>query len=171
VLNAAKEQTMKGATAWSEAITAMPKDEQLITLAIAVLQNRIDALPEDDRNELFELALELRRAEDAEESQSIWAAMREVLAQRPMTARRLPTPERPAPAGRAKKWAQATGNRIRQLRAERDWTQTELAERAGLPQSHICRIERAEYTATNKTLQKIAKAFGVELTQIDPSGE
>jgi DNA-binding XRE family transcriptional regulator len=160
---------MKGATALSDALSALPEDEQLITMAVAVLRKRIDALPSEDRDELFELVQELPRAKTAEEVRSLWTAIQEILAQRPMTARPLPPVGDRALAGKSKRWAQAVGKRVRRLRSERGWTQVELAERAGLPQSHVCRIERAVYTATFKTLDKIARAFGVEAGQIDPS--
>jgi ribosome-binding protein aMBF1 (putative translation factor) len=162
---------MNSVTTWNDAIGGMSEGEQLITMAVAVLQNRIDTLPEDDRNELVELVMEWPKAKTAEESRSIWVAMREILAQKPMTARRLSLPNEISDTGKAKKWAERVGSRIRQLRTERGWTQTELAEKAGLPQPHVCRIERAEYTATYKTLEKIAKAFGVEIEQINPSND
>lgn len=156
------------ATAWNDVINEMPEDEQLITMAVAVVQNRIDTLPEDDRNELFELVLELPKAKTREESRAIWVAMREILAQKPMTARRMPAAGEATPSGKSKKWAEYIGSQIRQMRTDRGWTQMELAQKSGLPQSHISRIEKAEYTATYKTLEKIARAFGVEVGQIDP---
>ena len=47
-------------------------------------------------------------------------------------------------------------------------TQTDLAKKAGLPESHISRLENAEIRATNLTLVKIAKALGVSVGDIDP---
>ena len=52
------------------------------------------------------------------------------------------------------------GARIRQLRTAKGVSQTELAERAGLVQCHIVRIEQGRYSVGLDTLQAIAKALG-----------
>lgn len=52
------------------------------------------------------------------------------------------------------------GERIRQLRTERGISQVELAEKAGLVQPHIPRIEQGRYSVGFDTLQAIAKALG-----------
>lgn len=52
------------------------------------------------------------------------------------------------------------GERIRQLRSERGISQVELAERAGLVQPHIPRIEQGRYSVGFDTLQAIAKVLG-----------
>lgn len=52
------------------------------------------------------------------------------------------------------------GERIRQLRTERGISQVELAEKAGLIQPHIVRIEQGRYSVGLDTLQAIAKALG-----------
>ena len=52
------------------------------------------------------------------------------------------------------------GERIRQLRSERGISQVELAEKAGLIQPHIVRIEQGRYSVGLDTLQAIAKALG-----------
>jgi len=52
------------------------------------------------------------------------------------------------------------------LRLKRGWTQQELAERAGTKQANISRLENARLNPSVDTLQKIARAFGVELAVI-----
>ena len=59
------------------------------------------------------------------------------------------------------------GERIRQLRAERGMSQTELAERAGLVQCHIVRIEQGRYSVGFDTLQAIAKALGCTVDMVE----
>lgn len=61
------------------------------------------------------------------------------------------------------------GERIRQLRTERGISQVELAERAGLIQPHIVRIEQGRYSVGLDTLQAIAKAVGctVDIVAVD----
>lgn len=54
-----------------------------------------------------------------------------------------------------------TGQRIRKLRRERDWTQSELGERAGVNYRNIPRYETDKLNPGLKVLQKFADAFGV----------
>jgi DNA-binding XRE family transcriptional regulator len=49
------------------------------------------------------------------------------------------------------------------LRLELGLTQAELAERCGVDQGDISRIERGETSPTTTTLQRIADALGAEL--------
>lgn len=51
------------------------------------------------------------------------------------------------------------GQRVAELRKEKGMTQTELAERCGLSQSHIARIERGMYNFQLYTLSQIANAL------------
>ena len=53
------------------------------------------------------------------------------------------------------------GKRIAQLRNERGLTQKELAERTGMQQGNIARIEAGKYSARFDTLQTIAEAMGL----------
>lgn len=59
------------------------------------------------------------------------------------------------------------GLRIVTLRKMREWSQEELARRAGLDRGHISRIEAGKYAITIETLQAIAEAFGMTLDIID----
>jgi transcriptional regulator with XRE-family HTH domain len=57
-----------------------------------------------------------------------------------------------------------TAANIRELRERREFSQAELAKRAGMKQSAISRIEQAEYSAwTYKTLQRVADALDARL--------
>lgn len=44
-------------------------------------------------------------------------------------------------------------------RMQRNWSQAELAQKAGLHQSQVARIENGEQLPNSQTLGKIAKAF------------
>lgn len=65
-------------------------------------------------------------------------------------------------------WTEYVAAKIRKLREQRGWTQTQLAEEAGLTQSHVCRIENAVHSPSWKTITRIAKALGVAHGDIDP---
>lgn len=56
------------------------------------------------------------------------------------------------------------GNKVLALRLEREWSQAELAKRAGTRQANISRIENGQANPTLKVIQNLANAFGVELS-------
>jgi len=53
--------------------------------------------------------------------------------------------------------------RVRALREARNWSQNELARRAGIAQSIVSRLEAGKVTSLHlETLERLAKAFGVK---------
>ena len=66
-------------------------------------------------------------------------------------------------------WKKFVSARVRQMRGERDWTQKQLAKKSGISQSHISRIEGQSLSPNRKTITKLAKAFGVEISDFDPT--
>ena len=58
------------------------------------------------------------------------------------------------------------GQRIRQLRKAREWTQQDLAERAQLDYKYVGAIERGERNITLDNIEKIATGFGLEVHQL-----
>lgn len=139
-----------------------------IVLAVTVVFDRLGALSKPDRDALAELMVELPGADSAEERESIRRAMVEILAQSPPSVRELPLAREEPLSGGLRTWAQEVGGRIKRLREQSGLTQIRLAEKAGLTQSHISRLEHADHSPTNMTLQKIADALGVDVGQIDP---
>ena len=154
----------------SETYEGLPENVKSAMLALSILIDRIGSLPKADRDDLFELLQEWRRTDDPEERRNIHRAMDTILAQVPIKAR--PMPIRPEEMGEMPKGlkalAQHVGGRIREHRERAKLTQVELAERSGLPQSHISRLENGEHSATNMTLEKIAKALGIGIKDLDP---
>jgi len=60
-------------------------------------------------------------------------------------------------------------NRLRVLRAERDWSQAELAERLGVSRQTINAIEREKYDPSLPLAFQMARLFGMSIEQIfDP---
>ena len=55
---------------------------------------------------------------------------------------------------------------ISQYREERGWTEYQLAERSGLPQSTISSWYRKNMIPTIPSLEKICSAFGITLSQL-----
>lgn len=58
------------------------------------------------------------------------------------------------------------GERVRQLRKEKNLSQEELSFRANLHRTYIGMIERAEKNITLANIEKIAKALNVELKEL-----
>ncbi len=57
-------------------------------------------------------------------------------------------------------------NRIKVLRAERDWTQADLADRVGISRQAVISIEKYKYTPSLELAFKIAEAFGVSIDRV-----
>lgn len=55
------------------------------------------------------------------------------------------------------------GAAVRQMREDRGWTQTRLAEAAGMTQSALARFEVGGTVPTLALLERIAQAFGAQL--------
>ncbi|MGA2060653.1 MAG: helix-turn-helix transcriptional regulator [Thermoguttaceae bacterium] len=143
--------------------------EAALTMAIAVLVERIRALPKEDKNDLFELAKALFVAETTEEEESAANAIREILEQSVINVKSLDLQDETGQG--LKKWIDYIGGRIKQAREFAGLTQTELSTRAGLPQSHISRLENGQHSPSFATLEKIAKALNIPISQLDPSAE
>ena len=60
------------------------------------------------------------------------------------------------------------GTKIKELREEAGFSQTDLASRSGLTQSHVSRLENGDHSPSNKTLSRIADALGKSVGDLDP---
>ena len=65
----------------------------------------------------------------------------------------------------SKKELKAFGRRVKELRIERDLTQSELAEKVGLSNNFIGMVERGERNTSVDKIFKLAKAFNIKLAQ------
>ena len=52
------------------------------------------------------------------------------------------------------------------LRAERDWTQADLANKVGISRQAVISIEKYKYTPSLELAFKIAEAFGVSIDTV-----
>ncbi len=56
------------------------------------------------------------------------------------------------------------GEKIRELREKKHWSQKQLAKKAGVSETYIKKYERGEVCPSNQTMYKLAKALGVDVT-------
>ena len=57
-------------------------------------------------------------------------------------------------------------NRIKVLRAERDWTQADLADKVGISRQAVISIEKYKYTPSLELAFKIAEVFVVSIDEV-----
>lgn len=60
----------------------------------------------------------------------------------------------------------ALGTRVRELRADRGWTQEELAHRTGFDRKSVNRVETAAYSPTVDRIFVLADALGVTASEL-----
>lgn len=145
---------------------ATHSDDEL-ALALRVIYKRISSLPTADRNDLKELFAEFAEAlavDDDERSESARKAIEEILNGAPSKVIVMEIPEG---TGKLRKWAEHIGKKTKQLRGAAGLTQEQLAEKTGIAQSYISRLEKCQHTPNALTLQKLAKGLGVPLSKLD----
>jgi len=149
--------------------TVMPEEmlNDPIALAIAVLVDRIRTLPKEDRNDLFALVEALETAQTEEDRDAIARGMREILRQQKSQV--LPMAFGGEPSEGLQRWMGFVSERIRHFREQAGLTQQELAEKTGLRQSHISRLEQGHHSPSALTVEKIAGALGIAISELDPS--
>ena len=58
------------------------------------------------------------------------------------------------------------GNRVRQLRTQRNWSQEELAEKTGFHRTYIGMVERAERNLSLTNIEVFAKTFEMTISEL-----
>lgn len=140
-------------------------DGNSFALAVAVIRERIDRLEEEDRQDLYEL-LPFLFLDDEDERQAAQVAVNEILDQKCFSVGAMDLPK--SPSENIEKWLEFISGRIKEARKSVGLTQAELSAKAGIPQSHISRLERGEHSPTTKTVRKIAVALGIAPKDLDP---
>lgn len=69
-------------------------------------------------------------------------------------------------SGVAKSIQTALGARIRKLRKALDWSQERLAEACGMHWTYIGQVERGERNLTLQSIQAIAKALNLKISDL-----
>jgi transcriptional regulator with XRE-family HTH domain len=63
-------------------------------------------------------------------------------------------------------WRDALGTRVRELRAERQWSQETLAERADIHTTYVSGIERGRRNVSIDILHRLAVAFEIDIRDL-----
>jgi len=58
------------------------------------------------------------------------------------------------------------GRKLRKLRRQKGWTQSYMAEHTGIGRAHISNLETGKKEAGLRTLEILAKSFGMSLPQL-----
>lgn len=150
-------------------IRSMSREERSVALAMSILMDRIEHLSKEDRDDLFALLKELVGTTTDEDRDAICDTMVEILDGKGVLIESDKVGEAGSVPERLTKWNEWVSKKIREARAEARLTQEQLAEKSGLPQSHISRIENAKHSPSRATIEKIARALGkpVELFDVN----
>lgn len=134
------------------------------------IKQRFQTLPEDQAECVVGLVNDLILAPDDEAKTEIATALVEILLPELMDWQGDDVGEDRTSEARRKLEAHRAyvGQQIKKHREELEMTQEELAEKAGIPQSHVCRLERGKHTATYLTIRKVAKALKTTPEKLDP---
>ena len=140
-------------------------DEHLV---VSYLLHRISSLSKEALADLAELGRDVANCESWEQFGEIAQTMREILFPDSV----LGDVQRSGPESkvteRLRRHSEFVGDKIKEHRESAHMTQTQLAEAAGLPQSHISRLENGQHSPSNKTVAKIAGALKVSIRDLDP---
>ncbi len=143
--------------------------DRAMTLNMLMFMERIALLPPEDQKDMVELIEEIPNAKTREDRESIVTAMQEILDQRPIRLQSIEPTTDQQPGQGLQKWMGYVSQKIQSLRKKEGLTQQELAEKSGLLQSHISRLEAGKHSPSHATLKRLATALGVPVADLDPS--
>lgn len=141
--------------------------EQII---VAFLLDKFRELPREAVSDLTSLGAALMSQEANDEDRyEIVETIREILFPEVIGGIQMGSAGSVKPTQKLQKRKEHISGVIKAKRKEKGLTQVQLAKKSGLPQSHISRLERAAHSPSFKTLEKVAKALGVSVGDIDPA--
>ena len=132
--------------------------------------DRILRLRLTQQRRILQLVELYQKAANEQEAIEIGEVLAEILFRDPesLVATRI-NDERSKDAGKAlERHRTYVGEQIRKWRQRVKMSQEELANKAGIPQSHVCRLETGKHAPTYVTIEKLAQALGVKPSQLDP---
>lgn len=149
--------------------TFSPKDFSVNELAVATLVNRMMSLDKEALGDLVSLGKELAKCGDEDTYREIVETIREVLFPELAGTIQMVDPKSIRPTERLAKMTAHIGKTIQARRKASGMTQITLAKAAGIPQSHVSRLESGLHSPSHKTLERIAKALGATVGELNPA--
>ncbi len=152
------------------------RDAALLRLALKELQSQVrkwlESLPQEvaeDVKELFELA---SKAESEQEKKEIGETIFELIWPDSLVVKieeefKLDH-EDTAVRKRLQEYRERVGREIKKERLKQRLSQANLADKAGILQSHVSRLETGKHVPTHYTIERIAEALGVSPSSLDP---
>lgn len=134
-------------------------------LVLSYLLHRFSTLPKEALADLASLGPELADCKSEAEFKEIAATIREIVFPELIGSIRAGSFGSES-SENLNKYASLVGKNIKQARERASLTQAQLAERTGLPQSHISRLECGAHSPSNRTLARIADALSIELREL-----
>ena len=117
------------------------QDSKVLALIFTVVSRRLHGLSADDLADLGQLADGLMDGQIAPDSTSLQSTVFEILSPSKGGVMRMDLSADLRPA-QLQKWVEYIRAKIKGLRDKAGMTQMELADKSGLPQSHISRLEQ-----------------------------
>lgn len=131
------------------------------------LEHRFKTLPKKDKEDFVKLFSLLDPDSTEEEQSAILAAIDEILWGKAEDMQRVAYNPSSSPESLAA-WRDYVGREIKKLRLAAGLSQEQLASKAGIPQSHLSRLECGAHSPSFKTRSAIAAALGVDVKMLDP---
>jgi ribosome-binding protein aMBF1 (putative translation factor) len=132
--------------------------------------NRILTLRPDQQRQIEELSKLYSKAKSAKEAEEIGDVVCEIMFGKSSdyVANDLGTGSTKEGRVALAKHRQYVGQQIKRHRQQLKMSQEELAMKAGIPQSHVCRLENGKHAPSYLTIERLAKALKTKPSQLDP---
>lgn len=142
--------------------------ERCPQVVLRAIRERFSKLPPEDQEDFREV-FALWLTSTGEDEARMGATLAEILANEPPAVRKVDLTVDISEEAGLKKWLDFISKRIRDARTKAKVNQAELAKRSGLRQGYISRLETGKHSPSFVTLQKIAKALGIPVKELDPT--
>lgn len=146
--------------------------EQALLNVKAEFKRVLESLPIETAEDLIELLGMHKHETDAKVKSGIAQTIEEILFPSSMIVDLKEEydleQESPDVRERVKDYRQKSGECIRARRVELGMSQDDLANLAGISQSHVCRLETGVHVPTHATIQKVAEALKIHPSMLDP---
>lgn len=164
-------ETMNQNTCHTQPSSPSLQELERLTCSDAVLkllELRLKALSKEATEDLVSLIPEFNACKTIEEQNQLSQTVRELIFPELIGGMTDAAPS-PGVSDKLQRRMEWIGQRVRDRRKELNLSQIDVANTAGLPQSHISRIEAGKISPSHRTLEKLAIALQIKVGDLDPS--